>query len=1850
MRRPAILPLIVALLSALASPPPAVAAPASLQPLPERRVILDEGRDLPGGDLQQLFNTTAEACVQACLANPDCAALTYNHRARSCFPKGAGAGEPVPFPGASSGRVAAAPAELLARAAARAAEAPWLRPEDLEAARRQAAGLGAAFPGTGETVEALRGYAADAVTGGDMPTVIRWISAAAALSDAPGDWLSLAQWRAALAAERDRYDDREAAMAAAVNAWLRDPGPGAAALQLWAEQAERVDRGRDGLKALRHAAAADPSNSAVAEALARFAERHGLRMTDTVVEADAPAPRACVLMSEPLAEGTDLTSFVALPGPGLAVEAEGDRLCVSGVTHGQELRLTLRQGLPAASGEVLARDVPVTLYVRDRSPQARFGGRAYLLPAGGDQGLTVRTVNADRVALTLYRMSDRNLVRALRDSMFARPLDDWRAETFTAEMGEAVWEGEAEVAPAPGGAPRPVNEEVATRLDIAGAAGPLGPGIYALTAAIPGADAERSPPATQWFMISDLGLATWSGTDGVTVAVRGLSDAAPRAGVEVELVSRGNAILGRAVTDAEGVARFDAALTRGRDAAAPALVTARARTGDEVTDLAFLSLTDPEFDLSDRGVEGRPPAPPVDVFATTDRGAYRAGETLHATILARDAGARALPGLPLTAVVFRPDGVEAARVMPPEAGDGGFVLDWTIPGTAPRGSWRIDLRLEEDGPPLASLRFLVEDFRPERIDLALDLPPGPLAATAAVEAGLAARWLYGAPGAGLPVEGELRLAPAREVPGWEGYVFGRHDDPEDPEIVTLPAGETDAEGRWSGRIDLPPGLAGRNRPVEARVALAVREGGGRPVERRETRLILPQMPVIGVRTGFEGDVPEGSEAGFRVVALGPDLQPRDARAQWVLNRIETDYQWYALGGDWQWEPVTRRSRVATGELALAAAGPAELSLPVAWGEYELVLTTPEGAETSTTFWAGWGAAASAGSDTPDRLTVTLDRPAYRPGETARVTLDAQADGVAVVSVLSNRLVALRTVPVRQGTNSVELPVTDDWGAGVYVAVSAIRPLGGWQAEAGTGHAPIRTLGLAHAAVEPGDRQLTASLIAPAETSPRSRARIRLMAAGAAPGETVHATIAAVDQGILNLTGFETPDPSGHYFGQRRLGVGMRDLYGRLILPSGAADGAIRTGGDAMAAAGAAPPPTETLMAWFSDPLTVGPDGAVEVELPLPDFNGEVKLMAVVWTAKAVGQAEATMLVRDPVVMTVTAPAFLAPGDRGEVALALTHVSGPPGTVGLAAEVATDGPALALAGLPPSVTLAEGARDEARLSLTAPEAEGVAHLMLTAILPDGRAVTKELAIPVERQDAVVTRATRITLAPGASTALDPAALGPFRPGTGRAVLTTGAFAQLDLGAAVMRLVTYPYGCTEQLASGAMPQLYLAGLMPLLSGGGPLPDAPAARPMAEIVAELLTRQAANGGFGLWSAEPGDPWLDAFVTDFLSRARAAGEPVPDAAFRRALANLQNNLNSAAEPQYATPDEAAAIAYAAYVLAREHAAVVADLRYYADTAGDAFATPMAAAQLGAALAAYGDQPRADAMFRRAQAMLARGPGEPKPDMRRDYGSALRDTAAALALAAEAGSAVVNRPAAATAAAAMVAARQAGGAGLSTQEAVWLVLAGQALQAGPEPGGGIAIAGAPLTAPVMALGDPAGLGPLALENRGAAPVEVTLGVTAAPMEPPPAGGTAYTIRRSYFTPEGLPVDPSRLAQGSRLVAVLEVAPLAEGGGRLIVTDPLPAGFEIDNPNLVSAGEIAGLDWLGGLEGAEMAEFRQDRFSAAVTWDSADPFRLAYRLRAVTPGQFSHPAATVEDMYRPERRGWTGAGNVEITR
>ncbi len=1779
--------------------------------VPEFRYITTRDADFYGSDLDALFDTDLKSCIRACSANQSCTAFTYNTRSDACFPK-SGVNRQEPYQGAVSAQKAFTPEQTLILGKTRAEALTFFSQKDLNEAFQQARDLGFRHSAGGRDLQTLLESARNADT--DRLAML-WTGAAVTLSDASDLWVEYARLLLRLNPNgyQEQQEFRTRALNAAINGYLRADTQGAqiAALMVMSDALEAVERGRDMVSALRLAEQVQPREDVLA-ALDDAIGKYGFRIIDSTVESNAAAPRICVEFSEPLVKaGVDYDPFVQRSDDGLVVQVDGKSLCLDGVSHGQRYRFSLREGLPAASGEALNRTVELTHYVRDRAPSVRFPGRSYVLPKSADAALPVETVNTGSLELTLRRVSDRNLIRAVQQDFFGRPLSEWQEREFSDEIAEDVWTGTAEIA-------NELNQSMTARLPMAEAIADQPAGIYALTARVPGADPYDEPGATQWFVLTDLGISTALGTDGLHVTVRGLHDTTPREGIEVSLVSNANAVIANAQTDASGYAQFEAGLTRGKGASAPALVM----VADGDSDFSFLSLTDPAFDLSDRGVEGRAPAGPVDVFLTTDRGAYRAGEVIHITALSRDNTAQAIEGLPLTAILYRPDGVEYRRAVSDGGVAGGHVFSLPVAPDVPRGTWKIEIKSDPKADALARQTVLVEDFLPERIDFDLSLPDAPLRPGDTPPLRIDARYLFGAPGSDLSIDGQVIARPTDAVPGFETYRFGRYDAETSTKSTYFGDAQTDASGQASIAIEIPV-LETNGKPLEAEIIARLTGGSGRPVERRLTAPVHPAQSMIGIRPLFENVIPEGTEAAFQVIGLSPDLTAEPMRLRWTLNRLETRYQWYQLYGDWNWEPTTRRTRIATGEIETGAE-PLNLSQPVDWGQYELVVERLDGtyAETAVEFSAGWYQAADA-STSPDRLEMSLDRDSYRPGETAQLRIVPRMAGVAQIEVLSNRLIHRQMVDVPAGETVIPIDVTEDWGAGAYVTATVIRPM-----DVAAGQNPARAMGLAHATVEPVGRLLDVSIDVPQVTSPRTTQKALVRVENAPEGEPVWLTLAAVDVGILNLTGFESPDPQTYYFGQRRLGVDLRDVYGRLIDGMNGAMGTIRSGGDNSGMQRQSPPPTQDLMAVFSGPVQVDANGEVEVDIPLPAFNGTVRLMAVAWSAAAVGQAEAEMIVRDPVVVTASLPRFLAPGDQSRMLLEIVHADGPSGEIGLGL---TTSSGLELGTAPASFVLEDGGKAVFEIPLRA-LAVGDPEISVAITTPDGRDLSQTLRMPVRVNDPVVAQTRRFSLGTGDNFLFTQDVFDGFQPGTAKAILSAGALAKSDTPALLDQLNRYPYGCTEQITSKALPLLYLSSVAQASGlGDGPIVD----QRIGDSIRSILTRQAPNGAFGLWRAESGDFWLDAYVTDFLSRARALGHPVSDRAFAQAMDNLRNRVNYAPDFDEGGED----IAYALMVLAREGAASMGDLRYYADTKGDAFDTPLAAAQLGAALASYGDQTRADAMFARAAQLLQRRPAQERYLWRVDYGTDLRDAAGLLTLAVDAGSQAVDRDA-------LIQRVTSGHAHLSTQEASWSLLAAHALVSDPSDSG-LMVNGAPVSGPFVQVRETGFTDDLNISATAANPTDITLTVTGIPTTPPEAGGTGYAINRAYYSLEGEPLDLSTFTAGDRFVTVLTVTPFESGGARLMINDPLAAGIEIDNPNLLRSGDVRALDWLV-LSDATHTEFRADRFLAAVDLSGGETVTLAYVARAVTPGAFHQPAASVEDMYRPQNRARTETGRVEV--
>ncbi|WP_439594640.1 alpha-2-macroglobulin family protein [Falsiroseomonas sp.] len=1626
-----------------------------------------------------------------------------------------------------------------------------------------------------------------------------WAAAAAAWEERVGAGQATADHWMALANAQLSRSPPEAlrALHAGWRAFMLVPGgpPEIPSLLVMAEAMRRLDQPIWQIEALTAVVERAPEDAKQREMLAAARRAAGLLVRRITTEPDAEPARACLAFTTPPARRTDwqprdwLRTEPALPD--LAVTREGDALCVAGLPWGQTTQLVVRAGLPGEDGLRMLRDTPYRIAMPNRPARIAFDNRAFLLPQGQDPRVTVATVNVTALSLKLVRVTERNLVPLMREWRPGTAMDEWMAENLSEDLGRVVWEGRAEL---PAAEP---NRMARNALPLPEALRSAGPGMYVLVAT-PGDGTRRGSSASLAVLATDLGITAWRGAQGLAVQLRGFSDARVREGVRTVLLARNNDILGEAVTGPDGLARFNAALLRGTGQLAP--IAVQAFSGE---DFATLSLESAAFDLTDRGAEGRPHPGPLDAFLWLDRGIYRPGEVVRLGALLRD-GAGQPVDLPVRLRVRRPNGQVFFESVPDRVQGAALVVPVPLSASAPAGSWSVEVLADPNGQAIGATSFRVEAFVPERLEVTAGPAAGPLVPGQDLEIPVAARFLYGAPGAGLTGTAELRLSvDPQPFEAWRGWHFGLMDENFTPDLQSFDVPETDAEGKATLSLLLPQ-APDTTRPLRADVSILMSEPGGRA---SGTRLSLPvraRGTLLALRPAFEGGaVNDGAEAAFDIAAVNPAGEAIAGTLRVRLVRERPDWRIVMRERLARYETVWRDEPVDSTDVQVAPGQPARFARSLSFGRYRLEVTEPSGLGIATyRFRAGWAQAEAA--EVPDRVDVAADRRAYAAGDTARLRITPPFAGRASIAVLTDRVVSLREVEVPEAGAEVEVPVDAAWGPGAHVAVTVFRPgvaPAGRQANAPAGR-PGRALGLAWLALDPAARRLEVAIDTPPLARPQTRIEVPLRIAGA--GATAMVTLAAVDEGILRITNFASPDPVAHFLARRRLGLDIRDDYGRLIAPAEGEAAVLRQGGDGMDG-GAGLQVPQRLVALFQGPVAVAADGTATIPLDLPDFAGEVRLMAVAWDGARIGSAAKPMTIREQAVAEALLPRFLAPGDEVRLPLLLHNVELPPGdfraTLTATGAIALAGPATLEA------NLATGARAAPATSLRGlGVGQGMLRLAVTG--PGGFRTEREAAITVRSSRPAVTEVAVSTLAPGA-TAPVPLPSSRFLDGTWRATASWGAPVRYDPQALLAGLRRFPLDCVEQAGSRVLA----------------LSHAPAnadtaqedAAQLGRAIASVLDRQRYDGRFGYWSAEGSvQDWASLYATEALLRARAQGAAVPEAALNAALRAVEDELEGSGN----SPEFFALQAYRVHLLALAGRNRLGAARRLAEQL-DRLPTPLAKAQLAAAFARAGDRGRAEAIFAEALANPAR------QHWYEDFGSAARDGLATALLLRESGVAQDRLPA--------LLGRLPGAeftpAVSNTQEQAWAVAAAFVLGRDGRParitldGRDLPVAGV-VTAPLAAAGQ--------ARNRGDAPVAQAVSIAGVPTSPLPAASQGMRVARRFFALDGQPLNLDTVRAGTGFVLLMEARATTNERHMAMVIQGLPAGWEI--AGRLGPGEVQGMPWLGTLTEPEAQPARDDRYAAALELTPSNPLaRFAVRVRAVTAGSFELPGMEAQDMYRP---------------
>ncbi len=1116
----------------------------------------------------------------------------------------------------------------------------------------------------------------------------------------------------------------------------------------------------------------------------------------------------------------------------------------------------VRGGVTASSGSVLPSSVERQVKTRPIQPSFGFASQGSVLPARLTEGLPIITINVPAVDIEFLKVRSDRLGAFVRDFRQSPTQGYYELDRMRA-YSDSVYMARFNTNAAP-------NKRSVTNIAVEDVKELQAPGLYVAIMHEPGR--FESNYKTSFFFVSDIGLQARRYSHGMDVYAASLAKGTPLPDVKLAVYDEKNRPSQPLYTDADGHAHFSLLPDQ------PVLLTAE-REGH----VSFVPFNRPALDLSEFEVAGRTNQA-VDLFVYGPRDIYRPGETVDVAALLRDQDGRALPAQPLTAKLKQPDGrIIASFGWPPQA-LGFYSASLPLLADAPTGTWTLEVRADPAAKlPTALYSFGVEDFLPERLKLDLEAPAEALRKGQALRIQVTGAYLYGSPAAGNRVTAvaTIRRNP-HPVASLPDFFFGSADD--DEKVVRHDLPEMKLDGQGKGLIQFVPLETEPASPMAVKVAASLYEFGGRPVTRSIERTVWPADALVGIRPLFDPDkAASDTRLEFELVKADPDGHRLAGRSLAVrLVREDRDYYWeYADDRGW----VSRYSEVSypvyEDTLSLAAGGTVKMGADVKYGQYRLEVQDPDTGLTSKfRFHAGyWYVAGEEQKPTakPDRVELRLDKAAYRPGEVAKVTVVPPNAGDALVTVESDHLLWSTRRAVEAKGALFEIPIASDWNRhDLYVSAVVLRP-----ATVENKMTPNRAMGVLHLPIDRGDRKLALSLQAPGKVQPERPLEVKLTVDGL-KGQPAYVTLAAVDVGVLSVTDFATPDPFAYFFARRRYGVDVYDLYGQVIERMAGAQATRRFGGDneTRRAAGKAPPAKVKIVALFSGPVAVNDRGEASVALPIPDFNGRLRLMAVAFSEDRFAAAQSEVTVAAPVVAEVAMPRFLGAGDRSLLTLELHNLSGRDQSLAVALSAAAP---LVLSAAPQNVALRDQQKTVLSFPLEGGEGFGVGTVRLS-VKGQGVGVERSWELGVRPAYPGERRVVHGKIEPGGTLEVDPALVDGLMASTVDASVLVSSTPPLNLRSALKYLLRYPYGCLEQTTSSAFPLLYVDAETAQRLGVQPLSVEERRKRVEVAFARLASMQLANGGFGLWSSEsPEETWLSAYAADFLLEARDQGFDAP-------------------------------------------------------------------------------------------------------------------------------------------------------------------------------------------------------------------------------------------------------------------------------------------------------------------------------------------------------------------------------------
>lgn len=969
--------------------------------------------------------------------------------------------------------------------------------------------------------------------------------------------------------------------------------------------------------------------------------------------------------------------------------------------------------------------------------------------------------------------------------------------------------------------------------------------------------------AARNYIASNLGiLAKRDAVGGLLLTTTNLTTSEPESGVAITLMNFQNQPITEVVTDGDGMVRIEPEATP---------FYALARKGEDRGYLrlsAGSALVTSHFDVGgvsvSEGLKG---------FVYGERGVWRPGDPIHLTFVAEDVDDGVPDGHPATLQLFDPRGQRVESITNTTPTNGFYTFSFATDREAPTGTWSAAVAV---GGSRFTKALRIETVVPNRLRVDLDAGAERLQGREEIEIDLEGQWLSGAIARGLKADVEVRLRPTTtSFDGYAGYSF------EDParrfsgESQQIFDGTLDDNGGATFATTLIPSGAPAGF-VSASFTSRVFERGGAFSTNRKSIPYSPYDQYVGVR------VPEGSRRGMLVtdtthsvdvVTVDADGNPLSLSGlQLSVYKIDWRWWWDRSGESMAQYATSQHRAVVDSGTVSTVDGRGSWDLRVdypQWGRYLMRVCDPEGGHcTGQIFymdWPGWAGSPRAQTGTgASVLLLAADQEEYSVGEVAEIELPEAEQGRALVTIeTGSKILDAQWVEMDGERPRFEVPITPEMSPTAYVSVTLVQPHGGR-----TNDRPLRLYGVMPLDVTDPGTILTPVVQTAEEWRPDRQVPVTVSEAA---GRPMTYTLAVVDEGLLGLTNFETPDLHAHFYQKERLGVQTWDVFDHVVgAYGGALDRLLALGGGAAGDVEESEPSRYPPVVRFMGPFDLAPGQTAEHQVDLPQYIGAVRVMVVAGREGAYGRADRSVFVREPLSLLATLPRVVGPEE--EITLPVSLFAMTEDVTNATVRVETDDRFTVVGAESETVTFDQPGEEMAFLRLRVGSRLGTGRIVVSATSGE-HSTRSEIFLNVRSPNPLTVRQLRMEMEPGEE--WTPTITPHGIPGTNRSVLEVTTLPPLNLETRLSHLVRSPWGHVEYMVSSAFPQLYLPGLIEMTEAGRDSVDTN----MRTVMDRLRGYQSPNGALSYW---PGgrssgwnrrDSWSTNYVGHFLIEAERRG-----------------------------------------------------------------------------------------------------------------------------------------------------------------------------------------------------------------------------------------------------------------------------------------------------------------------------------------------------------------------------------------